>query len=100
MLRGARSPRLPLRVLLQRLGQLGLVHVGAALDARLLRVVVELLLGLVRVDAAVGLLGPVACGAAAALGLRIGRALLALELPVVALLLRDVLHGGVGRAVR
>src|SRR4051794_32915098 len=97
---GARPARLALGGLPGRLGQLGLVHVGATLDARLLGVVVERLLGLVGVDAAVALPGPVARGAAALRRLRIGRALLVLELPVVALLLGDVLDGGVGGPVR
>ena len=61
---------------------------------------VELLLGLVRVDAAVGALGVVARGAAGLLGLRVRRARLVLELPVVALLLGDVLDGGERGAVR
>ena len=66
---GARG--LPLGVLLERLGELLLAHVRAALDAGLLGVVVELLLGLVRVDAAVRALGVVAGGAAGLLGLRV-----------------------------
>src|SRR3954464_13368961 len=95
----ARFARLALGVLPQRLGELGLAHVRAALDARLLGVLVELLLGLVGVHAAVGLLGPLARRAAALLGLRVRGSLLVLELPVVALLLGDVLDRGVRRAV-
>src|SRR3954452_17807933 len=95
----ARSARLALGVLPQRLGELGLAHVRAPVDARLLGVLVELLLGLVGVHAAVGLLGPLARRAAALLGLRVRGSLLVLELPVVALLLGDVLDRGVRRAV-
>src|SRR3954454_13729257 len=95
----ARFARLALGVLPQRLGELGLAHVRAALDARLLGVLVELLLGLLGVHAAVGLLGPLARRAAALLGLRVRGSLLVLELPVVALLLGDVLDRGVRRAV-
>src|SRR5687768_11899595 len=97
---GASFARLALGVLLQRLRQLGLVHVRAARDPRALGVLVERLLGLARVDAPIGLLGPVACRPAALRGLGVRRALLVLELPVVALLLRDVLDGGEGGAVR
>src|SRR3954451_11242627 len=96
----ARVRRLPLGVLLERLGKLLLGHVRAALDAGLLGVLVELLLRLVRVDAAVGAFGVVARAAAGPLGLRVRRALLVLELPVVALLLGDVLDGGERGAVR
>src|SRR4051812_26173698 len=95
----ARFARLALGVLPQRLGELGLAHVRAPFDARLLGVLVELLLGLVGVHAAVGLLGPLARRAAALLGLRVRGSLLVLELPVVALLLGDVLDRGVRRAV-
>src|SRR3954447_13411030 len=96
----ARFRGLPLGVLLERLCELLLAHVRAALDAGLLGVLVELLLRLVRVDAAVGAFGVVARAAAGPLGLRVRRALLVLELPVVALLLGDVLDGGERGAVR
>src|SRR3954447_15119145 len=84
-----------------RVGELLLVHVRAALDAELLGAVVELLLGVaLGVDAAARPLRPVARGLAALGGLRVRRALLVLELPVVALLLGDVLDRRERGAVR
>src|SRR4051795_10145433 len=75
-----------------RVRELLLVHVGAAVDAELLGAVVELLLGVaLNVDSAARRLRPVARGLAALGGLRVRRSLLVLELPVVALLLGDVL---------
>src|SRR3954465_12218642 len=72
------------RVLLERLDQLALAHVRAALDAGLARVVVELRLGLAGVDASVGPTAAAPCRGAAACRLGVGRALAPLGLPVVA----------------
>ena len=84
-------PGLPVVVALERLGQLVLVHLRAPGDVRLASVRLELRLRLAGVDAAVGLLRPVARRGAALLGLRVRRPVVVLELPVVALLLGDVL---------
>src|SRR5215216_2583155 len=99
--RSAACPgRLAVAVLLQRLRELLLRHLRAAGDAGALRVLVELLLRLARVDAAVGPAGPGARLRRALGRLRIRRALPVLELPVVAALLGDVLDRRIGRAVR
>src|SRR3954451_18542320 len=84
-----------------RVGELLLGHLRAPVDAERLGARVELLLGVPRhVDAAVRGLRPVARGGAALRRLRVRRALLVLELPVVATLLGDVLDRGPRRPVR
>src|SRR4051812_3104686 len=90
---------LAIGVLAQRVGELVLVHLRAPLDAGRAGVLEQLGLGLVGVDAAMGLARVVAGRLAAAGRLRVGRAGLVLELPVVALLLGDVLDRRPGRAV-
>src|SRR3954453_3987178 len=98
MLRLTRSARPALRVLLEPRDELLLRHVRAALDAGPLRVLVQLRLRLVGVDATVS--APAAPGGGSALrGLRVRRSLASLRLPVVALLLGDVLDGGPRGAV-
>jgi hypothetical protein len=87
-------------VLAQRLRELGLAHVGAALDAGSLGVVVEGVRGLGGVDAAVGLPVALTRGAPAEGGLRIRGTLFVLELPVVAALLGNVLEGALICRVR
>src|SRR5215211_7319313 len=87
----ARAGGLARAVLLQRPRKLVLAHPRAALDPGALRVLVELLLGLAGVDAAVGRGRPLARLPAALGRLRVRRALAVLQLPVVAALLGDVL---------
>ena len=94
----ARLRGLALAVPRERLGELLLVHPRAALDAGPLRVLVELLLGLEDIHAAVRL-AAAARGRPALRRLRVGRSRLVLQLPVIAALLGDVLDRIPGGAV-
>src|SRR3954451_22410782 len=99
MLRLKRSARRALRLLLEPGDELLLRHVRAALDAGPLRVLVQLRLRLVGVDATVS--APPAPGGRSSLrGLGVRRPLASLRLPMVALLLGDVLDRGPRGAVR
>src|SRR3954452_9718631 len=93
--------RLLVLLLGDRVRQFVLGHVRAAFDVELLGALVELFLAVApRVDASVGLLGPLTGGRTALRGLLVRRPLLVLELPVVALFLGDVLDRRAGGPVR
>src|SRR4051812_24236013 len=85
---------------LDRLGELLLGHLRPPVDAGAPGLLVELGLRLARVDAPVALPGALERVATALGRLRIRGTLLVLELPVIAPLLRHVLDGGPGGAVR